>query len=233
MPLSKGRGGRRVRARVGVAVLASLVGVLLLSGCTTSEEPTSRPASSTTAAVVPPRTNPAGIDSLEVAQTAANVAPYRRDAFGGDWAYDPISGCNIRERVLIEESLVPAVVDDRCHPSSGQWVSAYDGITTQDPADLQIDHFIPLANAWRSGAATWTPERRLAFANDLTSPLTLIAVYGRTNESKSDSTPDQWLPPDKGAWCTYAKNWVTVKSRWTLTVTPPEKATLVRILNDC
>ena len=157
----------------------------------------------------------------------------RRDGFGNDWSYDPTTGCNTRERVLIDESLTPAVVNDRCHPSSGRWVSAYDGVTTNDPTDLQIDHFIPLANAWRSGAATWTPERRLAFANDLTSPLTLVAVTGSSNGSKSDSSPDQWLPPDHDAWCTYATNWVSVKHRWALTVTVPEKAALVKILNGC
>jgi hypothetical protein len=172
------------------------------------------------------------VDTLVVA--AADDDPeYRRAAFGDDWNYDPITGCNTRERVLIEESLVPPVVDDRCRSSSGRWLSAYDGVTTTDPAVLQIDHFVPLADAWRSGADAWTPERRLAFANDLDSPETLIAVTGQTNQSKSDSTPDQWLPPERTAWCAYATSWVDVKATWDLTVTPPEKVTLVQILSGC
>ena len=222
-----------MRARVGVAVLALLFVAALPAGCTTTTDTsTSEPAFSTTR-VSPPREEPGDTAALVVAEPAADLTPYRRDAFGNDWSYESTTGCNTRERVLIEESLVPAVVDDRCHPSSGRWVSAYDGVTTSDPTDLQIDHFIPLAEAWRSGAATWTPERRLAFANDLSSPLTLVAVTGSSNESKSDSTPDQWLPPDHHAWCSYATSWVTVKHRWALTVTAPEKATLVTILNNC
>ena len=67
-------------------------------------------------------------------------------------------------------------VDDRCRTTLGRWRSLYDGATTDDPADLQVDHVVPLADAWRSGAAGWTPERRLAFANDLTSPDALLAV---------------------------------------------------------
>ncbi|HEX2575740.1 MAG TPA: hypothetical protein VHK88_05280, partial [Aquihabitans sp.] len=101
------------------------------------------------------------VDRLVVAAPDPGLAPYRRAAFGEAWDYDPASGCNTRERVLIAESLVPATVDDRCRPT-GRWRSAYDGVTTSDPADLQIDHLVALADAWRSGAATWTDERRLA-----------------------------------------------------------------------
>jgi len=167
-------------------------------------------------------------------QTADPATPYRRDAFGGgDWDYDPATGCNTREQVLIDESVIEPEVDDRCRTTVGRWISLYDGRTTDDRADLQIDHLIPLADAWRSGADTWTPERRDAFANDRTSPDTLIAVTGSVNESKGDSTPDVWLPPDEGAWCAYAQMWVHVKATWHLSVTPPERDRLQRLLASC
>lgn len=98
---------------------------------------------------------------------------------------------------------------------------------------LQTDHFVPLAEAWRSGAATWTDDRREAFSNDLDHPETLIAVTGSTNQSKSDRTPNEWLPPDRTVWCTYATDWVSVKTTWSLSVTAAEKATLVQILGGC
>ena len=110
--------------------------------------------------------------------------------------------------MLIDESVIEPQVDDRCRTTVGRWRSLYDGRTTEDPADLQIDHFVPLADAWRSGAGAWPPERRLAFANDRTSPDTLVAVTGSTNQSKGDRTPDEWLPPDRSSWCTYAEMWV-------------------------
>lgn len=173
------------------------------------------------------------VDALVVAQVDPALAPYRRDAFGSGWDYDPGSGCNTRERVLIEEASQSPDVDDRCRSTNGRWVSTYDGISVDDVADLQIDHFVPLAEAWRSGAATWTDGRREAFSNDLEHPETLIAVTGFTNQSKSDRTPDLWLPPDRTAWCTYATDWVSVKSTWALSITPAEKATLVRVLAGC
>lgn len=174
------------------------------------------------------------LETLTVAEPDPNLPPYRRDAFGGDgWDYDPVSRCNTRERVLIEESVVAAVVDDRCRVVVGRWVSLYDGLVTADPADLQIDHLVPLAEAWRSGAARWSEDRRNRFANDLSDPATLIAVSGRTNQSKSDSTPDRWLPPDEEAWCRYAAEWATVKAEWDLSVTVAERDRLVAVLESC
>lgn len=172
------------------------------------------------------------VDRLVVAEPDLTL-PYRRAAFADDWAYDPASGCNTRERVLIDEAIVAPTVDDRCRATNGRWRSAYDGLEVTDVAELQIDHLVPLADAWRSGAATWTPARRAAFHDDLGHPETLIAVTGRTNGSKGDSSPDEWLPPDRTAWCTYAADWVAVKATWELTVTPAEKATLVSILGGC
>ncbi|MCU1496362.1 MAG: secreted protein, partial [Acidimicrobiales bacterium] len=170
---------------------------------------------------------------LVVAEVPPDLPRYERDAFGGDWDHDPATGCNTRERVLIEESLVPPTVDEKCRSTGGRWRSIYDGVVVTDVADLQIDHFIPLADAWRSGAAAWSDTRRRAFANDLTDPDTLVAVSGSTNQSKGDSSPDEWLPPDRSSWCGYATNWVDVKLAWALTATPAEKATLVQLLAGC
>lgn len=182
----------------------------------------------------PPVPELASVDALAVRPTDdPGGEPYRRDEFGDGWQYDPSTGCNVRERVLIEESLVPPQVDDRCRSSQGRWRSAYDGVETDDPADLQIDHVVPLSDAWRAGAATWTRDRRIAFANDLEDPATLAAVTGRSNQQKGDRTPDEWLPEAAGARCEYARSWVRIKARWGLSVHPAEKAALVRVLEGC
>ena len=201
---------------------------------------TTAPAPPTTAAptTAPPTTGDAPlpatalVDRLRVAEPDPSLPRYERDRFGDDWAYDPATKCNTRERVLAAEAVELRGVDEACRPT-GTWVSSYDGVRTDDPADLQIDHLVPLADAWRSGASSWTDERRRAFANHLDHPEELIAVTGSTNQSKSDSTPDEWLPPDRGSWCAYASDWVQVKARWDLSVTPAEKATLVQLLSGC
>ena len=260
--MGRGRGARARGATLGVVLFGVALGACTtdqasappttveVTIATTAAETTSGttastvPAPTTTTTAATTTTAPttttipaaaAAVDQLEVRPADdPSAPPYVRDLMdGGDWAYDPASGCNTRERVLIEESLVPPTVDDRCRSTGGRWRSAYDGVETGDPADLQIDHLVPLADAWRSGAWRWSPERRLAFANDLEEPATLIAVTGSTNQSKSDARPDEWLPPDRSAWCAYATDWVSVKQRWGLSVLPSEKAALVQLLAGC
>ena len=209
----------------------------IAAGPTTSVGPrtsTTSPGgeSTTTATMIPAPAS--AVDRLAVrADPSGGVPDYRRAAFGDGWDYDPASGCNTRERVLIEDSLVPPTVDDRCRSTGGRWRSIYDGVVTNDPADLEVDHVIPLADAWRSGAAAWTDEQRRTFANDLVNPEALAAVSVRSNRSKGDSRPDEWLPEDRNEWCRYATGWVELKVRWGLSVTASEKAALVRVLEGC
>ena len=173
------------------------------------------------------------LDRLPVATPDPARPDYRRDEFGDGWSYDRDSGCNVREYVLITESRTEAQVDDRCKPLAGDWVSVYDGVTTTDPTDLEIDHVVALSEAWRSGAWRWSRARREAFANDLVDPGSLVAVTTRSNRSKGDSPPDQWLPDAFDARCTYVEAWIRIKTRWALTISPPEKATLVQVLSGC
>lgn len=52
-------------------------------------------------------------------------------------------------------------------------------------------------------AAAWTMARREAYANDQGAPNSLIAVSGKSNRSKADKDPADWLPV-QAARCTYA-----------------------------
>lgn len=237
-------GARAVRgwAAAAVAVLAAAgcVGSASSGGSGFDGSPSTAPtevatsATSTSPVTPSPSTGPVPeLDGLVVAEPDPDLPPYRRAAFGDDWDYDPASGCNTRERVLIAESLEEPTMGERCKPLAGVWVSAYDGVETTDPADLQIDHVIPLAEAWRSGASRWSDERRRQFANDLSDPATLIAITGSSNQSKGDSTPDQWMPPDRAAWCTYARDWARLKKAWALTVTAEEARTLGQVIDRC
>ncbi|MFF3411023.1 hypothetical protein ACFYW8_33405 [Streptomyces sp. NPDC002742] len=76
-----------------------------------------------------------------------------------------------------------------------------------------------LAEAWRSGADTWTADQRKAFGNNLKDPQLLIA----SESSKSDSGPADWKPANHAFWCTYAKDYTHIKSVWKLTTTDAEK----------
>ena len=79
------------------------------------------------------------------------------------------------------------------------------------PGDLDIDHMVPLANAHRSGAWQWSPERKRLYANYLDDPNHLIAVTARANRSKGARGPEEWQSPDSSYWCQYAVDWITIK----------------------
>ncbi|MFE9933942.1 HNH endonuclease family protein [Streptomyces sp. NPDC005533] len=158
-----------------------------------------------------------------------STSGYSRDLFP-HWS--TVSGtCNTRETVLKRDG-VNVVQDSACAAVSGSWYSEYDGATWTAAADLDIDHVVPLAEAWRSGANSWTTSTRQQFANDRTRPQ-LIAVTDNVNQAKGDLDPGKWLPPRTAYRCTYARMWVQVKQYWGLSMDSGEKTALVNILNGC
>jgi hypothetical protein len=154
---------------------------------------------------------------------------YSRDLFP-HWI-DQGNNCNTREVVLKRDGTGVSVGSD-CYPTAGRWYSVYDGVYVDSPADVQIDHIVPLAQAWRSGAAGWTTTRRQAFANDLTDPQ-LIAVSGSSNQSKSDRDPAEWMPPNTSVHCIYVREWIDVKYIFGMTVDQAEHDALASILAGC
>ncbi|MEU4673941.1 HNH endonuclease family protein [Amycolatopsis sp. NPDC023774] len=139
--------------------------------------------------------------------------------------------CDTREVVLQRDGR-DVRVDKNCHPVAGTWTSPYDGETWTNSSDVDIDHVVPRAQAWVSGAAAWMLQRRTDFANDLTRP-ELLAVTDNLNQQKRDLAPDQWKPPLVSYWCTYATDWITVKHFYSLTITTAEKTALTDMLGHC
>ncbi|MEV4741245.1 HNH endonuclease family protein [Streptomyces sp. NPDC049555] len=139
--------------------------------------------------------------------------------------------CDTRETVLARDGR-DVRTDAQCRAVAGSWLSPYDGKQFAVAGQLDIDHVVPLANAWRSGADKWDTPRRKRFANDLDSPQ-LVAVSAASNRQKGDQSPDQWKPPLKSYWCTYARAWTHVKHTYDLNVTKPEQEALVDMLDTC
>ena len=147
------------------------------------------------------------------------------------WIDADKDGCDTRAEVLIEEAVVKPKIGKKCVLTGGKWLSAYDGKTTTKTSDLDIDHVVPLAEAWRSGAWAWSATKRQAYANDLDESKSLIAVSLGLNRSKGDKDVSAWLPP-KGV-CTYVENWITVKVKWSLTADSKEINVLNRYIKSC
>ncbi|WP_373300411.1 HNH endonuclease family protein [Amycolatopsis deserti] len=186
------------------------------------------PASATPPNIPSKSTAQAELNALTVAAEGSTTG-YSREAFP-HWI--TISGtCNTRETVLKRDgsNVVPG---SDCYPTSGRWYSPYDGATWSAASDVDIDHVVPLAEAWRSGANSWTTSKRQSFANDLTYPQ-LIAVTDDVNQAKGDKDPAAWKPPRSAYHCTYAKMWVRSKYHWGLTLQSAEKSALQSMLNTC
>ncbi len=155
---------------------------------------------------------------------------YDRDLFR-HWVDADGDGCSTRNEVLISEADDPVTVGSGCSLSGGRWFSYYDRVSWTDPADVDIDHMVPLAEAWDSGASAWTAARRESYANDLGDSRTLVGVTDNVNQAKGDQDPAEWLPTYDN--CRYLREWVAVKHRWALKVDATERSALQSIASGC
>ncbi|MFF8572697.1 HNH endonuclease family protein [Streptomyces sp. NPDC015408] len=172
------------------------------------------------------------IAALPVA--AESRAGYDRDAFR-HWnsGADPSDGCNTRAEVLIAEAVEPPTVGPKCRLTGGRWWSYYDQVWVTSASGLDIDHMGPLAEAWDSGASTWSAAQREAYANDLGADASLVAVTARSNRSKSDQDPATWMPPAAEVHCRYIAEWVGTKLRWALSADEAEAEALREVAAGC
>ncbi|MGW5003078.1 HNH endonuclease family protein [Streptomyces hydrogenans] len=152
-----------------------------------------------------------------------NRAGYTRDKFK-HWnsGLELTDGCNTRNEVLLGEATTAPEVTAGCKLSGGAWMSYYDGQEVLDPGKLDIDHMVPLAESWDSGASAWDAKRREAYANDQDAAASLVAVTARSNRAKADRDPAEWMPPLPEAHCRYVGEWTATKLRWGLSADQAE-----------
>jgi hypothetical protein len=191
----------------------------------------------TSASAIPTGTEPVSSGSRTVSTLLGQLevrpekssTPYRRDLYR-HWIDEDGDGCDTRREVLRQESSI-AMTD--CRQSAGDWTSVYDGESVQLARQLDVDHVVALAEAHRSGADRWDVQRRTAYANDLGSPWSLVAVTASSNRSKSDRDPARWTPNTQSGRCFLAQATVITKWRWALSVDREELNALRRELRQC
>jgi hypothetical protein len=172
----------------------------------------------------------AAIDNLPVVDE--DRTGYVRTAFR-HWIDADKNGCDTRKEVLIAEAVEAPTVGPSCTLIGGTWFSLYDNLVLADSKQLDVDHVVPLAEAWDSGASNWTAKDRERYANDLDEPRALIAVSATSNRSKADKDVADWMPPAAAYACTYITDWTAVKTRWGLGVDQREADALHRIAAGC
>ena len=163
---------------------------------------------------------------------------YTRAQFGATWADVNRNGYDTRNDILKRDltNLVFRTKTHDCVVESGTLIDPYSGLQinfvkgVKSSMEVQIDHVVALSNAWQTGAFKLTLEKRTAFAND---PDNLLAVQGRLNSQKGDGDAATWLPPLKSYRCTYVSKQISVKAKYDLWVTAPEKSAMLNILSKC
>ena len=241
---------------LNIAVAALALGGCLAIGSDKAAAPTtalSATATLNTSAALssttePSQEKPAAEQALSTLETIpvkgrAPKTGYEREQFGQAWSDDVgveygHNGCDTRNDILrrdISDALIKegthgcVVLSGTLHdPYSGQDIAFQRGRDTSGA--VQIDHVVPLADAWQKGAQLLTPEQRRDFAND---PRNLLAVDGGLNQQKSAGDAATWLPPNKGFRCEYAQRIVEVKAAYSLWTTEAEHAALDRLLRAC
>jgi hypothetical protein len=211
--------------------------VLFAAGC--SPDSTSDDAKGSPSASASDAKGGSGGGALQLADAVGQLKAaaesrtgYERDKFHL-WIDADHDGCDTRSEVLIAEAVKKPRQGEGCKLTGGSWRSYYDDKTVTVARKLDIDHVVPLAEAWDSGASKWSAERREQYANDLGAERSLVAVSLGPNRTKGDKDPAEWMPPAKDAACTYVTDWVTTKLRWKLTVDGAERKALRTVSADC
>ena len=163
-----------------------------------------------------------------------STVPYNRDSW--NYGTDHDQDCQYtRHEVLVSETQQDPQFQSerRCKVISGLWSDPWTGQTYNDPTQVHIDHHVPLKNAHDSGGHAWSQTIKQAYANDLELPAALNTVSVETNLQKGAQAPDTWRPASEAFHCQYAEEWIAVKTKWHLSVTPTEKQALHTMLQKC
>lgn len=209
---------------------------------TSQAAPAPSPSSPTDSATSPGRAAKPGTALAALATLAvmarAPMTGYQRGLFGAAWTDTDGNGCDQRNDVLRRDlgKLTLKAGTRGCAVWTGTLRDPYTGRTvafaraSSSNSSVEIDHVVPLADAWVKGAASWTMSRRTAFAND---PLNLLAVSAQANAAKANADAATWLPPAKAYRCTYVARQVAVKAKYALSVTAAERDAVADVLTAC
>ena len=203
------------------ARLTALLGISVLVTCSLSSSASQATTTTATSSLL-----------KKLVVSSEHLSGYQRSYFRL-WVDNDSDGCDTREEVLLSEAISKPRAGSHCSLLGGRWKSTYDNLVVSNSKSLDIDHMVPLSEAWQSGAFRWDAKTREAFANDLGFSRSLIAVSARTNRAKGDKDPYLWMPPNRSYWCQYINDWIAIKYRWGLTIDSNEKRDLNQKVSSC
>ncbi|MFL4477535.1 HNH endonuclease family protein [Paeniglutamicibacter sp. ORCA_105] len=174
------------------------------------------------------------LNTLPVKGKAPATGYDRNQKFGNGWKDFNGNKCDERQDTLKRDlSSVKFKDAKKCQLASGTLADVYTGTTIKwkvNSGSVDIDHVVALKNAWVSGGMQLSQDQRQGLAND---PLNLMASQASANRSKGDANAAEWLPANKSFRCRYVATQISVKKKYTLSVTASEKNAMERVLSTC
>ncbi len=161
---------------------------------------------------------------------------YDRKVLFPSWKKSKTSCLNVRALILMRDSQTQVQMrESGCSVESGQWYDPYSGETFTEANEIDIDHFVPLKNAYISGGWKWSKKKFCRYANFMKNTYHLLAAGASENRSKSDATPADYLPPMRSYHCEYVTRWLKIKTIWGLVMMPPEAQKIQQVIreNNC
>ncbi|MEU6559723.1 HNH endonuclease family protein [Nocardia nova] len=246
------RGLRRLAAVLAPVVLAVVVAVAysFLDGKNTATDP--KPDSAAAATF-----SGKDVNDLLAKLVVAPEAPmtgYSREKFP-HWDQDtPDHGfgdkfaqyakCTTRDVMMLRDATGSVTLDaSTCKLSVGKdggWRDRYGVLDAKtgklkpykwitDPAGVDAEHIVPLAEAWRSGAQSRDTDTRRNIANDA---VNLVASDPSANRSKGDQDAANYIPP--GVFhCEYVQRYISIKVKYALNIDEAEQKALRTAVDDC
>lgn len=156
---------------------------------------------------------------------------YDREKHFGTWINkkNDHSCLDTRGKVLQRDSLSKVKLNS-CRVIAGEWHDPYTNTLYRKAKDIQIDHVVALANAYRSGAFEWSDGKRCLYANYMGNDFHLLSVEGEENEKKLDYDPSKYMPPNNEFTCEYLKTWLKIKEIWSLRLTYKEASAILEYI---
>lgn len=160
---------------------------------------------------------------------------YDRDEFApSDWIDADGTGCDTHEDVRMRDfDPDTIVVDGDCRVLFGEMQGPYLGERIEynryGNRDVDTEHVVAVAQAWRNGAYDWDEETKQEFYQDKDN---LVMVDESENGTKSSDDITSYLPPNQGVHCEFAATKVFVKDKYDLAMNQDEYGLIQGILND-
>ena len=176
---------------------------------------------------------------LAEAAECEKASSYDRKAWK-HWSVLPNHQCDSRLEVLEKTSYgIPKRVESTASVAncpkieSGVWNDPYTGLTFTDPHQIDIDHFVPLMNAYISGGWKWPQWKKELYANYQRDAFHLVAVSASENRKKGARHPGLYMPPLESYHCDYLTQWAAIKLRWGMSFGADEYSGISTLMSKC